>query len=118
MIEDCEDTAALFKMHLENSGFNVDVANSGKHGIALVRQLKPDVVISDIGLTAEMDGYAVAQTIRSEATLRDTYLVATSGYGQRDDKARAKAARFNKHVTKPVNLQKIQAMIMQRVLPE
>ncbi|EDX85138.1 PAS fold family [Synechococcus sp. PCC 7335] len=118
VIEDCEDSAVLLQMYLNNAGFIVDLADNGKQGIALARQLKPDVVISDIGLTAEMDGYAVAQTLRSESIFRDTFLIAISGYGQLDDKARATAAGFDEHLTKPVNLQKIRAIIMQRIFPE
>ncbi|MBE9063714.1 chemotaxis protein CheB [cf. Phormidesmis sp. LEGE 11477] len=117
VIEDSEDSAVLLQMYLEKAGYQVNIASNGRRGIALAQQLKPDVIISDIGLTAAMDGYAVAQAVRSELDLSAVYLIAISGYGQPDDKARAEAAGFDEHLTKPINLKQIRALVEQRVSP-
>ena len=111
VIEDNEDSALLLQIFLEDSGYRVALAGNGEEGLALAQRLRPDVIISDIGLTAEMDGYAVAQTIRSDLALGSVYLIATSGYGQSEDKAKAKAAGFDEHITKPINLSQLGALI-------
>jgi two-component system CheB/CheR fusion protein len=47
-----------------------------------------------------MDGHAVAAAIRHDPAYGTPYLIALSGYGQPEDKARARAAGFDQHVTK------------------
>ncbi|WP_121969911.1 chemotaxis protein CheB [Leptolyngbya sp. BC1307] len=115
IIEDNEDSAFLLQLFLEDLGYQIDIANDGEHGLSLARQLQPDVIISDIGLTAAMDGYAVARAIRSDPALDAVYLIANSGYGQPEDKAKAKAAGFDKHFTKPVNLDQLKNLIEQHM---
>jgi CheY-like chemotaxis protein len=51
-----------------------------------------------------MDGYEVARRIRDTASLEEIILVALTGYGQEDDRRRAREAGFNYHLTKPTTL--------------
>jgi CheY-like chemotaxis protein len=60
-------------------------------------------VLLDIGLPG-MDGYEVARRIRAEPALRETLLVALTGYGQEEDRRRSREAGFNAHLVKPVDL--------------
>ena len=113
IIEDNEDSAFLLQIFLEDWGYQIDIANNGEQGLSLARQLQPDIIISDIGLTAAMDGYAVARAIRSDAALNTVCLIATSGYGQLEDKAKASAAGFDEHFTKPVNFDQLKNLIEQ-----
>ncbi len=62
--------------------------------------LLPDVVFLDIGLP-RMDGYAVARALRSLPMLDRTMLVACTGYGREEDRAKAQDAGFDRHVVKP-----------------
>ncbi len=61
------------------------------------------MVLCDIGLPDGMNGFAVAQAMRNDARLQSAYLVALSGYGQREDQRRAREAGFDLHLTKPVD---------------
>jgi len=113
VIEDNQDSALLLQIFLEDLGYRVDIAESGSSGLAIAQRSRPDVIVSDIGLTAEMNGYDLARAVRSDPALNTVYLIATSGYGQPQDKAKAKAAGFNEHLTKPVNLKQLEALIAQ-----
>ena len=114
VVEDNNDSALLLQLFLEELGYQVDIAESGSSGLAIAQRSRPDVIVSDIGLTAEMNGYDLARAVRSDPDLSTVYLIATSGYGQPQDKARAEAAGFNEHLTKPVNLKQLEALIAQR----
>jgi PAS domain S-box-containing protein len=83
-------------------GHAVEAVHDGATAVARVRERHPDVVLCDIGLPG-MDGYAVAQAIRSEPGLADVRLVAVSGYAQPEDRARARRAGFDAHVAKPAD---------------
>ena len=61
-------------------------------------------MLIDIGLPG-MDGYDLARTIRLDESLKHVVLVALTGYGQQDDKAKALAAGFDYHLVKPVDTQ-------------
>ena len=116
IVEDQADSAYLLQMFLETEGYRVEIAFNGIDGIALAREFSPDIILSDIGLTEEMDGYALASTIRNDPQLNSIYLIAISGYGQSEDKKRAEAAGFDAHLTKPLDLERIQSAINQVVL--
>jgi PAS domain S-box-containing protein len=103
IIEDNMDAAESLRMLLAFSGHAVEVAWDGPAGIHKARQTHPDVVLCDIGLPGGMNGYEVAQAIRRDEALRGIHLVAMTGYGQDEDKRRAREAGFDEHVTKPVD---------------
>ena len=111
VIEDNEDSAFLLRLFLEERGHQVALSDNGASGLALAQQIQPDVIISDIGLTAAMDGYAVAQAVRSQASLNNVFLIAASGYGQPEDKAKARAAGFDQHLTKPIDLNQLATLV-------
>ncbi len=100
--DDNRDAADTMGMLLELVGHEVIVAHSGNQALELGRQRRPDVVILDIGMP-DINGYEVARTARSEDWGRSAYLIALTGWGQADDKERARMAGFDRHLTKPVD---------------
>src|SRR4051812_5079159 len=97
-------------MFLEVIGHAVRIAHSGLDGVTLAREWSPDIVLSDIGLPGEMDGYEVARALRA-TTGTPAFLVALSGYGQQQDKERALAAGFDAHMTKPVDAAALERLL-------
>lgn len=75
----------------------------GPTALVKIREMHPDIVLLDIGLP-EMDGYQVAKTIREMHEFDDVFLVALTGYEQEEDQNKSKAAGFNKHLVKPVEV--------------
>ena len=115
IIEDEVDSASLMQTFLESLGYQTEIAFNGADGIALARQFSPDVILSDISLTAKMDGYTVASTIRNDPELNSISLIAISGFGQSEDKERAKAAGFDAHLTKPLDLNVLENAIAEKI---
>jgi two-component system CheB/CheR fusion protein len=86
----------------QRAGPEATSALNGRAGLEVVRQHRPDIVLCDIGL-AGMDGYAVAARLREVAIEPRPTLIAITGYGQPEDRARALAAGFDHHLVKPVD---------------
>jgi two-component system CheB/CheR fusion protein len=107
VIDDNRDAADSLQDILLLGGHRVDVAYDGLDGVEKARQLKPDVLICDIGLPG-MDGYQVARAFRADAGLQSTFLVALSGYAQPEDLRRAYAAGFDVHIAKPASVERIE----------
>jgi CheY-like chemotaxis protein len=68
------------------------------------------VVFLDIGMPGK-DGYQVAREMRSLAAMRDATLVALTGWGAQEDRARSRSAGFDHHLTKPAGLASVEALL-------
>jgi PAS domain S-box-containing protein len=112
VIEDHRDAAESLRMLLRLYGHRVDIARTGLDGLEAARQLRPDVVLCDIGLPGGMDGYAVARALRSDSN-QAAVLIALSGYGQDEDRRQARQAGFDRHLTKPVD-----PLVLKRLLED
>jgi len=103
VVDDNVDAVKILGELLKGWGYEVQVMHDGPTAIETALAYPPDVVLLDIGLPG-MDGYEVAQALRQQASLSKTVLVALTGYGQEEERARAREAGFDYHFTKPVNL--------------
>jgi len=102
VVDDNRDVADSTASVMRMNGCDVHVAYDGKAAIESVQRLKPDAVLLDIGLPT-FDGYLVAEHIRAQPDNDGTMIVAVSGYGQEQDRARSKSVGFDYHVVKPID---------------
>jgi signal transduction histidine kinase/ActR/RegA family two-component response regulator len=102
VIEDNEDARETLSTLLGISGHRVDTAGDGVSGLESALASHPDVALVDIGLP-RMDGYEVARRLRGAGGGYRPYLVALTGYGSPEDRARAIEAGFDNHLVKPVD---------------
>lgn len=99
VVEDNADIRELLVELLESQGHEVTCAVDGPEGLAAILAISPDVALVDMGLPG-FDGLEVARRVRAAGS--NVRLVAVTGYGQLEDKARAARAGFDEHLTKPV----------------
>jgi CheY-like chemotaxis protein len=102
--DDNQDMADSLKVLLELDGHVVHATQDGEGAVALARRVQPDYVLLDIGMP-KLNGYEVARHIRMQPWGREMRLVAITGWGQPEDRARAMQAGFDYHLTKPVPLE-------------
>ncbi len=102
VIEDNVDMNESLKVLLQLMGCEVSSAFDGAAGAALVQAERPQIVFCDIGLP-KMDGYAVIAQLRQEMKAPLPVMIALTGYGQAEDRARALTAGFDHHLVKPVD---------------
>lgn len=110
VVEDNRDAADSLRMLLEAYGYLVDVAYTGPDGLRAAERHPPEVVICDIGLPG-LDGYGVAAALRRNPTTAAARLIALTGYGQEEDKRRAKEAGFDEHLTKPADPAALESLL-------
>lgn len=109
IVEDNSDTRAMLRAALELDGHTVRDAADGAAALGLALEAVPDVALIDIGLPG-MNGYELAKRLRDSLNGR-LRMIAISGYGQPEDKARAAAAGFDAHLTKPVDQSALRELI-------
>ncbi len=111
VIEDNADTRDVLKLMLEVEGASVETAEGGEEGLRAAERARPDIILCDIGLP-DIDGFEVARRIRARSDLAPSRLIALTGYGQAEDMRQAVKAGFDAHLTKPVNLDQLLALLV------
>jgi signal transduction histidine kinase/ActR/RegA family two-component response regulator len=109
LIEDNDDARTMLGEALVLRGHQVTEARDGKTGLAKAAEGPPEVAVVDIGLP-DMDGYEVARRLRESMDGRIS-LIALSGYGQIEDRRLARDAGFELHLTKPVDVERLEEAI-------
>jgi PAS domain S-box-containing protein len=112
VVEDNADARDMLRTLLELQGHVVEDVADGPSALARLQSFHPDVALIDVGLPG-IDGYTVARMAREQARGREIRLVAVTGYGQAQDRQRALAAGFDRHVTKPVD-----PVVLERLVSE
>lgn len=113
VVDDNADAAVTLATLLEMLGHTVSVAHSGEEALAAVGAFEPDIVVLDIGMPG-MDGYEVARRLKRRTDLaRPPLLVAATGWGTEADRSRALAAGFDRHLTKPIEMQALEAIVQE-----
>ena len=102
IIEDNRQNMYLLRFLLESNGYLVEEATDGREGIRAAARLKPAAILLDIQLP-EMNGYAVAEEIRKDDTLKTTPIIVVTSYAMAGDRERALAAGATDYVEKPID---------------
>jgi PAS domain S-box-containing protein len=110
VVDDNEDAAEMLATTLKLRGYATSVAFSGPAALDSARSFHPDVVLLDIGLP-DMDGHEVARAFRRDEQLRSATLVALTGWGSEQDKAKSRDAGFDFHLVKPADIRSIQEIL-------
>ncbi len=108
--DDNRDIAETMAEILRLEGHEVHLAFDGIEAFECYLQLKPEVVVLDIGMPGQR-GDEVARTIRSHPSGAGVRLIAITGWGQPSDREQALAAGFDIHMTKPVDLRRLIAVV-------
>ncbi len=109
VVDDNEAAAQMLCTLLTHNGHSASVAHSGFAALEEAEMLRPAVALLDIGLP-DIDGYEVAKRLRAQYGF-DISLVALTGYGQEEDKQKAKDAGFDDYLTKPVSIVDVERVL-------
>jgi CheY-like chemotaxis protein len=110
VVDDNVDAAESMGMVLELLGLEHRVAFDGVAALDIAGDFDPDVVLLDIGMPG-MDGYEVARRLRSAHPDSAIRLIALTGWSQPQDRERTRAAGFDHHLSKPVDIGALQALL-------
>jgi len=108
--DDNADGADSLARVLELDGHVVSVAHDGEQAIAAAREFGADAVLLDIGMP-RLDGFAACRAIRAAAGTQPPLMIAVTGWGQDQDRTRARDAGFDVHLVKPVDLKALGALL-------
>ena len=107
LVDDHYDTCLSMKRMLERRGYEITIAHSAEQAVEKVRTQEFDLLISDIGLP-DRSGYELMREVRLNKRLPG---IALSGFGSEQDVTQAREAGFAEHLTKPINLERLEKTI-------
>lgn len=110
VVDDNMDACNMLGMLLEQTGRSVRKAFTGPAALEAALAWKPDVILLDIGLPG-MNGYEIARRLRQDPGMKETRLVALTGYGTNEDILLAREAGFDAHLLKPVDLSDVERVL-------
>jgi CheY-like chemotaxis protein len=110
VVDDNVDTAETLAMLLQGWGHEVHLAHDGPGAIRAAQAYQPDTVLLDIRLPG-MDGYQVAERLRTQAGLEKARLVGITGYESEQDRRRSQEAGLERLLTKPVDPAMLEGML-------
>ena len=113
VVDDNADAVASFSSLLKLMDNDVRVATTGPEAVHVAGEYRPDLVLLDIGLPG-MNGYEVARALRRELGNGNMVLIAVSGYGAPEDRARSLEAGFDAHFVKPMEITALQQFLVSR----
>ncbi len=102
VVDDNPDATASLGMVLQFMGCEVRTATDGLEALEVAEAFQPEVVLLDIGLP-KLNGYAVARRMRERPWGKCAILIATTGWGQEEDRRRSLEAGFDDHWVKPLD---------------
>jgi PAS domain S-box-containing protein len=115
VVDDNRDSAASMVMMLKLLGNDVRAAHDGVEAVEVADGFRPDVVLMDVGMP-KLDGYQATRRIRERPWGQNILIIALTGWGQTDDRARSQEAGCDGHLVKPVSLPDLQKMIAELTL--
>ncbi len=110
IVDDNIDAAETLSTVLQLMGHQTRTAYKGEAVLEAAGAFRPDLVLLDIGLPG-ISGYEVAQLLRADPRFSRTVLVAVTGWGSEADRRRSRDAGFDEHLTKPVDLVDLEALL-------
>jgi signal transduction histidine kinase/ActR/RegA family two-component response regulator len=110
IVEDNRDAAAMLELAVSQLGHVTRVAHDGATAIPAALEFAPDLILLDIGLPV-MNGYAVVRALRERPEFTNVHVAAITGWGQDDDRRKAREAGFDSHFTKPLALEALEDLL-------
>jgi len=102
IVDDNVDACETLAMMLELLGQDTRQAHEGTGALKAAQEYKPELIFMDIGLPG-LTGHEIVERMRGELGMKDTYIVALSGYGTEEDRRKSLVAGFDNHFVKPLD---------------
>jgi CheY-like chemotaxis protein len=110
VVDDNVDAARVMADALEVVGHETRVAFDGPAALDVAAAFQPDAALLDLGLPL-MDGYELAEQLVATHSEKRPVLIAVTGYGQVSDRERTRAAGFDAHIVKPVDMPRLMNLL-------
>jgi signal transduction histidine kinase len=111
VVDDNFDVAQTTGWMIEAIGHDYRLVHESKLAVQTAREYQPDAILLDINMPG-MDGYAVCRALREQALFEATVIIAQTGWSQTQDRPSTGESGFDHHLTKPVNMDRLEQVLI------
>ena len=112
IVEDNENNRSLFRDILIFHGYEISVAADGREGVALARELMPDLILMDIQMPG-MDGMTAGGILKGDPATSGLKIIALTSFAMQGDQEKFLAAGFDGYLSKPINSRELPGLVKQ-----
>lgn len=117
VVDDNVDAAETLAMLMDGLGHVTSVVVNARNAVDTALDFRPDVAFLDLGMP-ELNGFELAHQLRAQSLLHGLTLIALSGWGNEEDRAKSREAGMDHHLTKPAMLADIEQILSTVVAEE
>jgi CheY-like chemotaxis protein len=110
VVDDNADSADSLALLLRLDGHIVETANDGEAALEVAERFQPDAMLLDLGMP-RLNGFEVCKRVRERPWGQSILMIAQTGWGQAQDRARTVEAGFDAHLTKPVAPERLRQVL-------
>lgn len=110
IVDDSETNVLLLQGLLEEEGYNIEYAYSGKEALEMINKKTFDMILLDIMMPG-IDGFEILQKVKEEHTTKHTHIIMVTAKDDEENQRKAQEMGANDYVTKPINLGKLKNLI-------
>jgi two-component system cell cycle response regulator DivK len=110
IVEDNENNMDLIRDILTFNGYEISAASNGQDGVALARELMPDLILMDIQMP-DMDGLTAGKMLKEDPATNKLLIIALTSFAMRGDQERFIAAGFDGYLSKPINTRELPGQV-------
>jgi len=107
----------LLSYIFEKEGFEVYLADDGSKGISLAKQIKPDLIFTDVMMPA-INGFQVCRELRSDPAFQNVFIIILTGLGQIQDAKKGLECGADEYIIKPFDPVKVIRRVKQLLKSE
>jgi len=111
VVDDNVDAAMMLAALVKQLGHEVTIVHDGSAALEAAEGYRPEVILLDIGMPG-MNGFEVARRLRELGRIPKVRIIAVTGWGKAEDRERSRAAGFDMHLMKPVELSQVQQALL------
>jgi len=112
IVEDNKNNASLLRDILSFHGYEIAEASDGNLGVALARELMPDLILMDIQMPG-MDGMTAGGILKGDPATSRLKIIALTSFAMRGDRDKFLAAGFDGYLSKPINTRELPDLVKQ-----
>jgi CheY-like chemotaxis protein len=116
VVEDNEINQQIAQEILVGEGLNVELVSDGQQAVDAVKKTEYDAVLMDVQMPV-MDGYEASRAIRSDPHFKDLPIISMTAHAMTGDREKSLDAGMNDHVTKPIEPEKLFAILLRWIQP-
>lgn len=112
IVEDNKNNASLLRDILSFHGYEIAEASDGNRGVALARELMPDLILMDIQMPG-LDGMTAGSILKGDPATSGLKIIALTSFAMRGDRDKFIAAGFDGYLSKPINTRELPDLVKQ-----